>query len=478
VLAGGDPSVFPYPPGNFFPSESELYASFVDANAGNYQLLSSSPFKNAGTDGRDIGVDWAALVTAAGGASSGVSGASSGSGSTDPLPSSPPPTSGGTSSPPPVQDPTLEGWQSQDIGDTPIAGAVSQSGDSFSVSGSGADIWGNADAFRYVYMTLSGDGVIVARVASINGTNEWTKAGVMVRATLDANAAQASMFVSLKNKLAFQRRTIVGGDSTSTSIPGAAPEWVRLVRSGNIITASVSADGSQWTTVGSDSITLPSTVLVGLAVTSHDASAIATATFDNVAVIGGGQSPTQSQSLPSGWTSEDLGDVGLAGSVSIAGGAVQVQGAGADIWGTADAFHFVSRTLSGDGDIIARVASVSGTNDWTKAGVMMRMTFDVGSPHAFMLVSLKNKLAFQRRTVAGGDSTSTAVAGAAPAWVRLTRQGTLIIASRSQDGVNWTEVGRDTLSIDGSVEIGLAVTSHDASQLATAVFDNIQVIEP
>jgi regulation of enolase protein 1 (concanavalin A-like superfamily) len=107
---------------------------------------------------------------------------------------------------------------------------------------------------------------------------------------------------------------------------------------------------------------------------------------------------------------------------------------------------------------------------------MMRMTLDTGSAQAFMLVSAGRGVAFQRRVMAGGTSTSTAsLAGTAPRWVRLTRQGQTIAAYMSTDGVNWALVGQDTFSIVGSVEVGLAVTSHDASQLATGTFDSVSV---
>ena len=49
----------------------------------------------------------------------------------------------------------------------------------YSVTGAGADIWGTADAFRFVYQPLSGDGQIVARVATVQNTNAWVKAGVI-----------------------------------------------------------------------------------------------------------------------------------------------------------------------------------------------------------------------------------------------------------------------------------------------------------
>jgi hypothetical protein len=63
-----------------------------------------------------------------------------------------------------------------------------------------------------------------------------------------------------------------------------APHWVKLVRSGNTFTAYESGDGTNWTLVGSDTISMASTVYVGLAVTSHSTSASATCTFDSVSI--------------------------------------------------------------------------------------------------------------------------------------------------------------------------------------------------
>jgi regulation of enolase protein 1 (concanavalin A-like superfamily) len=109
--------------------------------------------------------------------------------------------------------------------------------------------------------------------------------GVMIRATTAANSPHAFMLVSTGRGLAFQRRTATGGLSTHTSGgTGTAPRWVRLQRNGAVITAAVSVDGISWTTVGSDTFSMPADVLVGLAVTSHSSSAGATARFDNVAV--------------------------------------------------------------------------------------------------------------------------------------------------------------------------------------------------
>jgi regulation of enolase protein 1 (concanavalin A-like superfamily) len=456
ALAGGPASA--YPTGNFFPTLAEFSASFVNAAAGNYTLVSSSTLNNAGTDGRDVGADMGAINAAQGGATVPQEPA-------DPLP--PPPDDGGGSAPStglPVD------WTSQDVGSAGLQGTTTYNAGTFRVTGAGADIWGTADAFRFAYRQLTGDGTIVARVASVSGGHAWTKVGVMFRGSTAAGSAHALMLVSRANGLAFQRRTRDGGTSTHTyGGGGTAPRWVKLARAGNSVTASFSADGKAWTVVGTDTISLPSTALVGLAVTSHDPGALATGVFDNVTVTTGG-------TLPAAWESNDVGNVGAAGSVSSAGGTFTVRGAGADVWGSVDAFHFGWQTLVADGEIVARVASVSGSDAWTKAGVMIRQSLDAGAAHAFMLVSTGKGLAFQRRTVTGGTSTHTSGgAGTAPRWVKLTRQGDVITASVSSNGTSWTVVRQEALSISGAVHVGLAVTSHVYGKLATATFDNVTV---
>src|SRR2546421_10764179 len=75
-----------------------------------------------------------------------------------------------------------------------------------------------------------------------------------------------------------------------------------------------------------------------------------------------------SSSSSSGWTSADVGAVGQAGSTSAAGGSFQITASGGDIWDMADGFRLVYQTLSGDGEITARVASLTHADAWTKAG--------------------------------------------------------------------------------------------------------------
>ncbi len=365
-------------------------------------------------------------------------------------------------------------WTDKDVGSVPIAGSAQYSNGTFTVTASGADIWGTADAFHFVYQPLNGDGTIQARVASVQNANSWSKSGMMIRETLDPGSTHALMLVSAAKGVAFQRREATGGTSVSTSGSlSTPPRWVRLQRSGDTFTASESADGTNWTVVGTDTIPMAAAVFVGFATTSHTTSATTTATLDHVTMTAGGSPPPP---LPSPWADADVGAVPIAGSAQYANGTFTVKASGADIWGTADAFHFVYQPLAGNGSLTARVASVTPANAWSKAGVMIRETLDPGSAHALMLVSSAKGVALQWRPSTGGSSLSTAGSlSTPPRWVRIARSGDAITGFESADGVNWSTVTTVTVPMAQSVFVGLAVTSHTTSAQTTATIDNVSI---
>ena len=176
-------------------------------------------------------------------------------------------------------------WQHTDIGSIGQTGSATHTSGQFTVSGSGNDIWNNADAFHYVYQTLTGNGSITARVLSLQNTDGWAKAGVMFREAQANTSIHASMFMSSANGAAFQYRNVTAGASTHTGGPAtAAPYWVRLVRAGNTFTGSVSSNGVNWVQVGNVSIVMNSQINVGLSVTAHNNSLLNTSVFDNVTV--------------------------------------------------------------------------------------------------------------------------------------------------------------------------------------------------
>jgi phosphatidylserine/phosphatidylglycerophosphate/cardiolipin synthase-like enzyme len=235
-------------------------------------------------------------------------------------------------SPPPPPPGLPAGWTDADVGATGATGSASFSNDTYSVAGAGADVWGTWDAFHYAYRTLDGDGTIVARVATVQNVNAWTKAGVMIRNSLSPSAAQAFMLVasSAAKGVPFQRRRADGDITVSTSgSQSTAPRWVKLIRSGNLISGFESPDGVTWTAVGSDQFTMGASVLVGLAVSSHVAGTNATATFDNVTVTvaspppPANTPPTATLTSPAnGATFTEPATVNLAASASDSDGTI------------------------------------------------------------------------------------------------------------------------------------------------------------
>lgn len=357
-------------------------------------------------------------------------------------------------------------WATGDIGSVGVAGNASLSAGTFTVQGSGADIYGTADAFRFVHQGLTGDGEIRARVATLQNTNAYAKAAVMIRDGLAANATHVLAGLTATNGAEFVRRLTTGGTTTSTQSAGyAAPYWVRLTRVGNVFTAYRSPDGTAWTSLGQETIAMPSATRIGLAVTSHNNTVLNTSTFNEVSVLPG----TPLQEI-------DIGSVGFAGSRTVNGGGVQtVKGSGADIYGAADAFHFSYRSLTGDGEIRARVTAVQNTNGYAKGAVMMRDGTAANARFVLAGLTPANGAEYVRRTTAAGSATSTQNAGyAAPYWVRLTRVGNVFTAYRSPDGVTWTQIGQDTIAMPSTVQVGLAVTSHNNTVLGSATFDNVQ----
>ncbi|MBE0534326.1 MAG: lamin tail domain-containing protein [Phycisphaerae bacterium] len=184
---------------------------------------------------------------------------------------------------------TAGAYENRDIGGVTAAGSLRVNGGTYTVRANGSDIWGSADEFHYVYVPLAGDGEMSARVANLHATDSWTKAGVMIRATLNPGSTYAYMCVTGWNGAAFQwRPTANSGNGLGNMMSGGimAPYWVRIVRKGNTFKAYHSPDGQNWRHQGDTTIPMPANVYMGLAVTSHTSGALCTAVFDNVTGFG------------------------------------------------------------------------------------------------------------------------------------------------------------------------------------------------
>jgi hypothetical protein len=180
----------------------------------------------------------------------------------------------------------------------------------YTMTGSGADIWdiGPAagqyhDEFHFAYKMLTGPGSIVAKVNSVQNTNEWAKACVMIRETLEGGSKHALAAVTPINGVAFQSRSDPGAASSNTNLSGfTAPYWVKLTRdvAGNF-SAYHSANGTTWLPIeegAARNIPMASNVYIGLALTSHNADLTCQAVFSNVTFTG---------TVSGQWANQDIG---------------------------------------------------------------------------------------------------------------------------------------------------------------------------
>ena len=185
-----------------------------------------------------------------------------------------------------TSQPLATPWLDQDVGQVGLAGSATYASGVFTVEGAGNGVYTGAtnDGVHFVYQPLSGDGTIVARVVTLQGS--VAEAGAMIRETLDPAATEGYTFFSNASSLLFDYRTTTGGSISGASQGSLSlPYWVKLVRSGSTFAAYRSPDGATWTQTGStQTISMAQNVYIGLAVSSRSTTALATATFDNVSV--------------------------------------------------------------------------------------------------------------------------------------------------------------------------------------------------
>jgi RHS repeat-associated protein len=199
------------------------------------------------------------------------------------------------------------GWTDGDIGTVGLAGSASYSNGTFTVSSAGTQVWGASDAFHFVYQAMSGDGTLVARIASIQGGTSNASMGVMIRETLDpaAKNANTAEWPSLQTIYLATRSTAGASTTLWAGTLKTPPYWVKIVRTGNTFSGYAALDGVNWTLISTQSVTMASTVYVGLATASGSTTALATTTFDNVSF-----SPASAPAPAITSLSENMGWVG------------------------------------------------------------------------------------------------------------------------------------------------------------------------
>jgi outer membrane lipoprotein-sorting protein len=298
---------------------------------------------------------------------------------------------------PPVPCPSP--WTCADIGSPIPVGSQSYDpgSNTWTINAGGSDITGTADQFHFVWQTLAGDGSISAQVVSQTNSSANAKAGVMFRASTDPGSPNYAVLVSPGAGIKVQERSTQGGTTTKLANPsGSIPAYLKVTRSGNTFAAYTSADGVTWTLIPGSTFTmsLGSTLLEGLAVTSHNSGVLGTVTMDAVSAGASAPpppAPTVTNVSPNtgsttGGTSVTVTGTNLTGATAVSFGrtaaAAVVVNSATSITATspAEAAGTVDVTVTTPGgtsattsaDQFGYVASPACPSPWTCA--------DIGSP--------------------------------------------------------------------------------------------------
>lgn len=180
------------------------------------------------------------------------------------------------------------GWSSVDVGVGVSGYTVYDSATgTFNPVGTGVGLTSTADGFQYAYQTLNGDGTIIARVANVDNTSANAVTGVTIRETTAANAKQVSVAKTYGAGPKLFSRSTAGGGTSTTIGSVSSHSWLKLVRAGNVFTGFTSADGNTWTQLGAaTTVTMTSSVTVGLLTASANNHALNVGQLDNVSVTG------------------------------------------------------------------------------------------------------------------------------------------------------------------------------------------------
>jgi hypothetical protein len=192
-----------------------------------------------------------------------------------------------------------------DVGSPRLRGQTTHSTHGLEIVAGGEDIWGTRDEFHFAHALVSGDCELSVRIVSLTMADVYTKAGLMLRSSLEAGAEHAFLLAFGDNQprnknnggLEFQYREALNGPCTGIYPPQPLPPqpdfpvsfpdvWLKLVRDGDTMTGLSSRDGQRWKTFCVHQQRLPPAARVGLAVTSHNADQAVKVVFSHLVFRG------------------------------------------------------------------------------------------------------------------------------------------------------------------------------------------------
>ena len=403
-------------------------------------------------------------------------------------------------------------WKSTDIGAPTTAGTADYAtgSKSFYLDGGGLDEYTTTDQSHYVYQTMAGDGTIVARIRYQSNSSPNAKAGLMIRQSTAAGSAWVDALVTPDVSPSTPNINGVGCDAngclsplppivpavgkgtqmqTNANVSKTGPtltgftepnKWLKLTRAGSTFTSYESTDGTNWTQIATQPVSMTGKVDIGLFDTAHNANTnpatdqVSTVAFDHVKLT---KVPVPGP-LPSPWTDTDVGSPAIAGSAGYTASThlFTVNGSGADIFGPSDQFNYVYQPLAGNGNgtIIARVTSQTNTSSNAKSGVMIKQSTTAGS--SYILIEVQPGGIVKAQYDFNGSVQALSVYSFPNVWMKLVSLNGMYSAYVSGDGTTWTALlTNKTLPtpITFPATVGLFECSHNTQLLGTATFDNV-----
>lgn len=381
---------------------------------------------------------------------------------------------------------SASGWTGSDLGATAPVGfqTFDPVNDSWTIAGGASPSAESGDSGRLVATPMSAAAGIAARINSVTAPpGSAGSAGVTLRADNSTGDPFYSATLTAANTIVIRARPTTGAPSAVVAnVAGSASAWLWLVHNGAGVTTYASLDGYVWDAVAGSTaqVDLGSAPQVGLIVDSGTPGQLASAGVADVVVSALPPAPSPPVPCPAPWSCADVGGPLPAGSQSFDpnGGRWTVDASGADITGTTDQFRFISQSHTGDVSVTARVDTQQATSSSAKAGVMLRASSDAAAPYYAVFVTPGTGIKVQRRLITGGTTSKLAnPAGAAPAYLRVTRIGSRFTAFTSPDGSVWTPIAGSatTFNMPTSLLVGLAVTSHKVATLGETTVSDVQI---
>lgn len=177
---------------------------------------------------------------------------------------------------------------------------------------------------------------------------------------------------------------------------------------------------------------------------------------------------------------EDVGNPKLKGSViyNEKDQTYTVSGAGANMWATADQFHFLWKKIKGDFIIQATIQFIGkGTDPHRKIGIIARDQLTTDSRYADACVHGDTLSSLQYRANNAAQTEQLMIASHHPTHIEFERNGNTFTFSAATFGENYKSVSKE-IAMNNEVYAGLFLCSHRDDVMEKAIFSNVRIIIP